>query len=125
VFAADFDGPAIMDDFGQVRFSNNSHSALSEATSGDMFSEAEALSDIEPAAGPVGPDEENQSAKELEEEYGAPATQTVIDRGDSETLTRDRFGDGEVGVFFENKKDSRINDEQDAIGIEFRLLEFD
>jgi len=35
------------------------------------------------------------------------------------------MGDGDVGLFYEHKKDGRVQDDQDAIGIELRLLEFD
>ncbi len=113
------------DDFGGARFRNNSHSALDSRPSDDIALAAKELNDIQPAAGSTKSATETESERELEKEFGAPVNSTVIDRGDSETLTRDSFGDGNVGVFYENNKDSRINDDQDAIGVEFRLLEFD
>lgn len=108
------------DDFGGGGFPHNSHSALR----GDPEMSAEEASEIEPAAGPKA-SPASPSEKELEDEYGTDVNQTVIDRGDSEVKTRDRFGSDDVGLFYDHKRDERVNDEDDAIGVEFRLLEFD
>lgn len=60
----------------------------------------------------------------LTDEYGTDVTRTVIDRGDGETATRDRMGEGEIGVFYDHKRDERIMDSDDAIGVEIKLHEF-
>ncbi len=115
---------SVIDDFGGDRFNRNSHSALSESPGRDLDTLAESLSGIEPAAGSVSPEEESRAGSELEGEYGTPVSHTVIDRGDHETIIRDRVGAGEVGIFYENKQDGRINDNHDAIGVELKVLEF-
>ena len=116
---------AATDEFGKESFGQNSHQALGgePRTMDDI---ARGVSEIEPAAGPA-KTIQSETEKELEKEYGVDVEQTVIDRGDSETLTRDSFGDEDdnVRLFREHKKDGRIQDDQDAIGIELRLLEFD
>ncbi len=114
---------AATDEFGPAGFGQNSHEGLGGETR-TMDDVARGVSDIEPSAGPS-KTIKTDTEKELEREYGVDVEQTIIDRGDSETLTRDRMGDGDVGLFYEHKKDGRVQDDQDAIGIELRLLEFD
>jgi hypothetical protein len=111
------------DDFGGARFATNSHSALRENS--EKKSAITSPQEIEPAAGAVGTKQESQAEQELEEKFDAKVDQTVIDRGDHEIMIRDRIGGGDVGIFYDNKKDNRINDQEDAIGVELRLMEFD
>ncbi|MCB9988142.1 MAG: hypothetical protein H6868_02275 [Rhodospirillales bacterium] len=94
---------------GEEKFSNQGHPAFGEPTLADE------VSAIEPASG---------EEEELEEVMGDEVTTTVIDHGDGDVSTRDRVGEGDVGIFYQNDRDDRIMDDDDAIGVEMKLLEF-
>lgn len=119
--------PAMADEFGSM-FRDQAPSALESASNQD---DAE-IADIEPAAGEKEDGdqkrrqktEEELREKELEEKLGTSVESTIQDRGDGQIKEHDSIGDGNVRLFRQRNEDERINDDNDTIGIELKLLEF-
>ena len=74
---------------------------------------------IEPSAG-----EKTDLENELEEKMGTEVNSTTQDLGDGQTKQHDSVGEGAVRTFYKNEADSRVNDQEDAIGVEVKVLEF-
>ncbi len=117
--------------FGGAGFSNQGHPAFGDVMMNDDADlDAAAVAGIEPAAGDSSQEDaqaEKQSGavqEELEKKFDTDVTHTVIDRGDGDTNTRDRVGEGEVGIFYDHNKDERLMDDDDSIGVEMKVLEF-
>ncbi len=120
---------------GAVPFSNERHSAFEDPADLPSPAQMEAdalaatarqLEEIQPAAGEHDNPPENQKQEvELKEKFDADLTRTTLDRADGDVSSRDRVGDGKVGVFYDHNSDDRIMDEDDAIGVELRLMEFE
>lgn len=104
--------------FGAARFADQGHPALGPVDD---------VSGVEPAAGaeafPVtGPPGAMEAA--LEGQFETDVTRSAMDRGGDEIITRDRVGDGQVGVFYDHTQDDRIQDSDDALGLDVELFEF-
>lgn len=114
-------------EFGQP-FAKQAHNAFEDPSDDFMnnFDPAE-LQNIEPAAG--GPDIHNtdditNAEQELEAKFDTEVTRTIQQGPSGEIETRDRVGDGPVGIFYDHGKNDRMSAEEDTIGIDMKLLEF-
>lgn len=99
------------DEFG-ARFQGETPAALEEPIT--------APQDIEPAAG----DGQDAVETELEEKFQTEVESTTYKSGDGQTKSHDSVGEGDVRLFYQNKKDERVMDDKDVIGVELKLLEF-
>lgn len=91
-----------------------------------MIAAAKRAANIQPAAGEHdNPPEEDKIEVELEEKFDTEITRTQLDRAAGSTSSRDRIGEDKVGVFYDHNNDERIMDDDDTIGVEVRLLEFE
>lgn len=124
------------DEFG-ARFGGQAPIALQD--------EAEGLQDIEPAAGDESGNEaapspeiiEEKSAEkpsadeatdreqDLEKEMGTDVDSTVQDLGDGQVQQHDSVGEGNVRTFYKSETDGRVMDNNDAVGVEVKVLEFE
>ena len=68
--------------------------------------------------------QEQLEEKELEALYGMDVERNRLGRGSIESTTRDRYGDGRIGVFQEHTESARNHDTHDSIGLEVKLFEF-
>ena len=113
-------------DFGG-NFANKGHPAFNDpAIVGDIGAK---LQEIAPASGPAPEknlDEESigDAEAELGEKFNTDVTRSVIERSTGDVNTRDRMGDGQLGIFMDNSKDERSMEERDVIGVDLKLLEF-
>ncbi len=71
-----------------------------------------------------GQTQEQRDELELEALYGVDVERDRLERGSIDSSTRDRYGDGRVGVFQDNTKNARNLDTNDSIGVEVKLFEF-
>lgn len=69
--------------------------------------------------------QEEIQERELENAFGTSVERDRIERGGTSETTFDRYGDGTVGVFQNNTSSERNIDDNDSIGINIRLFEFE
>lgn len=125
-------------------FSNQAPAALKD--NADDQDNAAALADMEPAAGDeaattvetaaqvqaskqanaIQPEagQKSDEERELGERFNTDVTRTEFDRGDGNVRTHDRMGNDKIGVYYETNKDEKLNDSNDTIGVNIKLLEF-
>ena len=99
--------------------------ANNDATNND----GSGLQKIEPAAGVAreSVDQEHIGAEERElgKKFDTDVNRAVIERGTGDVRTHDTMGEGPVGVYLDNSKDSRTHREEDRIGVDVKVLKFD
>ncbi len=61
--------------------------------------------------------------EEVEEKFGTKVDQTILDSGQGLSSQRDRLGNDRAGLFFDHRKDDRLQESSDTIGVQIKLFD--
>lgn len=70
------------------------------------------------------PAADGRAERVLGEKFDTAVTRSTADRAGESDVVRDRLGEGRLGVFYDHETDRRLQDTDDTVGLNVKLLEF-